>query len=112
MARVLAAASWALLPQALRPSGRRRLDRMPPLPAASSGGAPVEAADLPEVHEPGEEEQDEEQDLEIARPAQSSCVDRPREDEDGLQVEDHKEQRDLVEPVSYTHLTLPTIYSV
>ena len=76
---------------------RRRLRRARPAAPAAAAAAPVEGAGLPEVHEAGEQQRDEHGDLGVAGPAEPSGVDRPGEDEHGLQVEDHEEERDLVE---------------
>src|SRR5665647_1564512 len=67
------------------------------LPAPPSGGAPVEGAHAPQVHEAREQQRHEDEDLDVACPPQLPGRYGPGEDEDRLEVEDHEEERHLVE---------------
>ena len=90
---LLGAGPDACVADARRASSGRGARRL----TAPARGPPVQPADPPQVHEAGEQEEHEDEQLDVPEPAEAPRRDRPGEDEHGLQVEDHEEQRDLVE---------------
>src|SRR5215510_1196994 len=67
------------------------------LPGLSSFASPIERAQPPFVNQGGDEHADEYQHSGITDPPHFAERDSPGEDEDRLEVEDHKQHRDQVE---------------
>src|SRR5262247_2205067 len=67
------------------------------LPGLSSFASPIERAQPPFVNQSGDEHADEYQHPGITDPPHFAERDGPAEDENRLQVEDHKQHRDQVE---------------
>src|SRR5262245_65384011 len=67
------------------------------LPSFSSLASPIERAQPPLVNQGGDEHADEYQHPGITDPPHFAERDSPGEDEDRLQVEDHKQHRDQIE---------------